>query len=117
VVEALEGAKSLQLYQLKAFIEGMLADPRRGIAARASLHLGQPVQFAARIGQQRQRNVLQTQGDGLPARDAARRKDESPADPAAQAACRLKTRHAVGFGARPYTGRVCRRSCTPAMLG
>jgi hypothetical protein len=39
MIEALEGAGSLQLYQLKALIEGMLADPRRGIAARASLHL------------------------------------------------------------------------------
>jgi hypothetical protein len=45
MIEALEGASSLQLCQLKAIIEGMLADPRRGIAARASLHLGQPVQF------------------------------------------------------------------------
>ena len=43
--EALEGASSLQLYQLKAVIEAMLADPRRGIAARAKLHLGQSVQF------------------------------------------------------------------------
>ena len=40
MIEALEGASSLQLYQLKALIEGMLADPRRGIAARAGLHLG-----------------------------------------------------------------------------
>ena len=30
MIEALEGASSLQLYQLKALIEGMLADPRRG---------------------------------------------------------------------------------------
>lgn len=45
IIEALEGASSLQLYQLKALIESMLADPRRGIAARANLHLGQPVHF------------------------------------------------------------------------
>ena len=43
IIEALEGASSLQLYQLKALIEGMLADPRHGIAARARLHLGQAV--------------------------------------------------------------------------
>ena len=35
----------MQLHQLKALIEGMLADPRRGMAARASQRLGQAVQF------------------------------------------------------------------------
>lgn len=40
MVKALEGASNLQLYQLKSFIDGLLADPRRGIAARAKLHLG-----------------------------------------------------------------------------
>ena len=59
MIEALEGASSLQLYQLKAFIEGMLADPRRGIAARASLHLGQAVQFVDfRDGQMRSGKVI-----------------------------------------------------------
>ena len=38
MIEALVGASSLQLYQLKAIIEGMLADPHRGIAARAKLN-------------------------------------------------------------------------------
>jgi hypothetical protein len=28
MIEALEGASSLQLYQFKALIEGMLGDPR-----------------------------------------------------------------------------------------
>ena len=59
MVEALESATSLQLYQLKAIIEGMLADPRRGIAARASLHLGQPVQFVDfRDGQMRRGKII-----------------------------------------------------------
>ena len=44
-IEALEGASSLQLYQPKAIIEGMLDDPRRAIAARAGLYLGQAVEF------------------------------------------------------------------------
>ena len=58
MIEALEGASSLQLYQLKALIEGMLADPRRGIKARASLHLGQPVQFVDfRDGQKRRGKI------------------------------------------------------------
>lgn len=59
LMEALEGASSLQLYQLKAVIEGMLADPRRAIAARAALHLGQPVQFVDfRDGQMRRGKII-----------------------------------------------------------
>jgi len=59
MIDALEGASSLQLYQLKALIEDMLADPRRGIAARASLHLGQAVQFVDfRDGQMRRGKII-----------------------------------------------------------
>ena len=54
MIEALQGASSQQLYQLKAIIEAMLSDPRRGLAARASLHLGQAVRFVDfRDGQMR----------------------------------------------------------------
>ena len=59
MIEALQGASSLQLYQLKAIIEGMLADPRRGLAARASLHLGQAVRFVDfRDGQMRSGKII-----------------------------------------------------------
>ena len=59
MIDALQGATSLQLYQLKALIEGMLADPRRGMAARASLHLGQAVQFVDfRDGQMRRGKII-----------------------------------------------------------
>lgn len=59
MIEALDGASSLQLYQLKALIEGMLADPSRGIAARASLHLGQTVQFVDfRDGEMRRGKII-----------------------------------------------------------
>ena len=59
MIEALEGASSMQLYQLKALIETMLADPRRSITARASLHLGQPVQFVDfRDGQMRRGKII-----------------------------------------------------------
>jgi ribosomal protein L35AE/L33A len=59
MIEALEGASSFELYQLKALIEGMLSDPRRGIAARAELHLGQPVQFVDfRDGQVRRGKII-----------------------------------------------------------
>lgn len=43
--EALEGASSLQLYQLRALIDGMLAEPKRIMRACAELHLGQAVRF------------------------------------------------------------------------
>lgn len=54
MIDALDGASSLQLYQLKAPIEGMLAEPRRTMEACASLHLEQPVRFVDfRTGQPR----------------------------------------------------------------
>ena len=59
MIEALEGASSLQLYQLKAIIEGMLADPRRSLTARTNLHLGQPVRFVDfRDGQMRSGKII-----------------------------------------------------------
>lgn len=59
MIEALEGASSLQLYQLKAIIEGMLSDPRRSLAARTSLHLGQSVRFVDfRDGQMRSGKII-----------------------------------------------------------
>ena len=49
----------MQLFQLKALIEGMLGDPRRGIAARANLHLGQTVDFVDfRDGQMRRGKII-----------------------------------------------------------
>jgi hypothetical protein len=104
MIEALEGASSLQLYQLKALIEGMLADPCRGIKARASLHLGQPVQFVDfRDGQMRRGKIIamrDTQAtvleDGtkrtwkIPCvamqgyTDADRRTDQAPYEPPAE---------------------------------
>jgi hypothetical protein len=59
MIEALDGASSLQLYPLKSIIEGLLADPARGIAARTALHLGQAVQFVdVRDGQMRLGKVI-----------------------------------------------------------
>lgn len=45
VLEALQQASSLELYQLSTVIERLLADPRRIIAVRKDLHLGQTVRF------------------------------------------------------------------------
>ena len=44
MIEALEGSSGLQLYQLKALIEAMLAEPRRAMAACARRHLGHAAQ-------------------------------------------------------------------------
>lgn len=59
MIDALDGASNLQLYQLKTLIEGMLAHPKRTMDACASLHLGQVVCFVDfRSGQLRQGKVI-----------------------------------------------------------
>jgi len=59
MLEALQDAPSLQLYQMRALIDTMLADPKRTMAARANLHLGQAVQFIDfRTGQVRHGKLI-----------------------------------------------------------
>lgn len=45
LIDALGRASNLELFQLSAIIDRMLADPKRIIAVRANLHLGQTVRF------------------------------------------------------------------------
>lgn len=45
LVDVLNRASSLQLFQLSALIERLLADPRRIIGVRVNMHLGQTVSF------------------------------------------------------------------------
>lgn len=45
LIDALNQASSLELFQLSTIIDRMLADPRRIIAVRSRLHLGQTVRF------------------------------------------------------------------------
>jgi hypothetical protein len=45
LIEALNRATSLELYQLAALIERLITDPRRLVAIRKDLHLGQVVRF------------------------------------------------------------------------
>lgn len=45
LIESLNRATSLQLYQLAALIERLVTDPRRIVAIRKDLHLGQVVRF------------------------------------------------------------------------
>ena len=45
LLEVLQHASNLQLFQLHSVIERMLADPRRIVQVRKDLHLGQTVRF------------------------------------------------------------------------
>nr|AEV57139.1 hypothetical protein [uncultured bacterium] len=59
LIDALNRASSLELFQLSAIIERMLADPRRIIAVRTNMNLGQTVRFLDwRNGQMRNGKVV-----------------------------------------------------------
>jgi hypothetical protein len=59
LIDALNRASSLELFQLSAIIERMLADPRRIIAVRTNMHMGQTVRFLDwRDGQMRNGRVV-----------------------------------------------------------
>ncbi|GHD04409.1 hypothetical protein GCM10007320_65270 [Pseudorhodoferax aquiterrae] len=59
MLELLNNASSLQLFELSTVIERLLADPRRIIAVRVNLHLGQTVRFLDwRDGSLREGKVL-----------------------------------------------------------
>ncbi len=45
LLEVLQHASNLQLFQLNSVIERMLADPRRIVEVRKDLHMGQTVRF------------------------------------------------------------------------
>ena len=45
LLEVLQHASNLQLFQLNAVIERMLADPKRIVLVRKDLHMGQTVRF------------------------------------------------------------------------
>lgn len=45
LIEALNNATSLELYQMAALVERLMTDPRRIVAIRKDLHLGQVVRF------------------------------------------------------------------------
>jgi hypothetical protein len=59
LIDALNRASSLELFQLSAIIERMLADPRRILAVRTNMNLGQMVRFLDwRDGQMRNGKVV-----------------------------------------------------------
>lgn len=45
LIEAMNRATSLELYQLSALLDRLMTDPRRIVAIRKDLHLGQEVRF------------------------------------------------------------------------
>jgi hypothetical protein len=76
LLEALGRASSLELFQLQAIIERMLADPKRIIAVRANLHLGQTVRFLDwRDGQMRSGKVVQMREAQAVIHDASTRRE------------------------------------------
>ena len=59
LIDTLNQASSLELFQLNTLIERMLADPRRIIAVRTNMHMGQTVRFLDwRDGQMRNGRVV-----------------------------------------------------------
>jgi hypothetical protein len=75
MVESLAQASSLQLYQLKSLIEGLLADPRRNMSARSQLHLGQAVEFVDfRTGQMRLGKIIALKDTQATVMEAATRR-------------------------------------------
>jgi hypothetical protein len=59
LIDALNRASSLELFQLSTIIERLLADPRRILPVRVNMHLGQTVRFLDwRDGQMRSATVV-----------------------------------------------------------
>jgi hypothetical protein len=76
LIDALNRASSLELFQLSTIIERMLADPRRIIAVRANLHLGQTVRFLDwRDGQMREAKVVAMKDTQVTLHEVATRRE------------------------------------------
>jgi hypothetical protein len=59
IIDSLNRASSLELFQLSTVIEQMLSDPRRIIKVRTNMHMGQTVRFLDwRSGQMRDGRVV-----------------------------------------------------------
>lgn len=74
LLELLQQASNLQLFQLNAVIERMLADPRRILQVRKDMHLGQTVRFMDwRDGQMRVGTVVAMKDTQLTIQEQATR--------------------------------------------
>ena len=74
LLELLQQASNLQLFQLNSVIERMLADPRRILQVRKDLHMGQTVRFMDwRDGQMRVGTVVAMKDTQLTVQERATR--------------------------------------------
>ena len=76
LVDVLNRASSVQLFQLSTLIERMLADPRRIMAVRLNMHLGQTVRFVDwRDGSLREGQVLAMKDTQVTLKDLTERRE------------------------------------------
>jgi hypothetical protein len=76
LLDALSRASSLELFQLQTIIERMLADPKRIIAVRINMHLGQTVRFLDwRDGQMRSGKVVEMRDTQVVLHETATRRE------------------------------------------
>jgi len=76
LLDALSRASSLELFQLQTIIERMLADPKRIIAVRINMHLGQTVRFLDwRDGQMRSGKVVDLRDTQVVLHEATTRRE------------------------------------------
>jgi hypothetical protein len=76
LLDALSRASSLELFQLQTIIERMLADPKRIIAVRVNMHLGQTVRFLDwRDGQMRSGKVVDMRDTQVVLHESATRRE------------------------------------------
>lgn len=76
LLDALSRASSLELFQLQTIIERMLADPKRIIAVRVNMHLGQTVRFLDwRDGQMRSGKVVEMRDTQVVLHEATTRRE------------------------------------------
>jgi len=76
VLDALQNASSLELFQLSTLIERLLADPRRILAVRKDMNLGQTVRFVDwRDGSLREGKVVAMRDTQVTLQDLRERKE------------------------------------------
>lgn len=76
LLDVLSRASSLELFQLQAIIDRMLADPKRIIAVRVNMHLGQTVRFLDwRDGQMRSGKVVDMRDTQVVVHEPATRRE------------------------------------------
>lgn len=76
LLDALSRASSLELFQLQSIIERMLADPKRIIAVRINMHLGQTVRFLDwHDGEMRSGKVVDMRDTQVVVHEAATRRE------------------------------------------